>query len=80
MQRREFLGSVVATTAAVALAPRLARADVAAALPLITVYKSPLCGCCGEWVKHIEKAGFTTKVVAMEDLTDRKSTRLNSSH
>jgi hypothetical protein len=72
MQRREFLGSVVATTAAVALAPRLARADVAAALPLITVYKSPLCGCCGEWVKHIEKAGFTTKVVAMEDLTQVK--------
>ena len=72
MQRREFLGSVVAATSAMALAPRLARADVTAAPPLMTVYKSPLCGCCGEWVKHVEKAGFTTKIVAMEDLTQVK--------
>lgn len=24
----------------------------------ITVYKSPTCGCCSEWEKHLEKAGF----------------------
>jgi hypothetical protein len=73
MQRREFLGSFLAAGAVVALAPRLARADVTPVpLPLITVYKSPQCGCCGEWVKHVEKAGFKTKVVPMEDLTQVK--------
>lgn len=24
----------------------------------ITVYKSPTCGCCSEWEKHLTKAGF----------------------
>ncbi len=30
----------------------------AAGLPQITVYKSPTCGCCTEWEKHLETAGF----------------------
>ena len=77
MERREFLGSFAALTAGVVLAPRVARVarvaradddSAVAALPMITVYKSPSCGCCGEWVKHVEKAGFTTKIVPMEDL------------
>lgn len=42
------------------------------ALPPITVYKSPSCGCCGEWVKHLHRAGFATKVVNIEDLTPIK--------
>lgn len=24
----------------------------------VTVYKSPTCGCCTEWVEHLDKAGF----------------------
>jgi len=31
-------------------------------LPEITVYKSPTCGCCNDWVTHLEKEGF--KVIA----------------
>lgn len=32
----------------------------------ITVYRSPSCGCCGKWVKHLESNGFevTDKVTA----------------
>ncbi len=26
--------------------------------PEITVYKSPTCGCCSDWVTHLEKEGF----------------------
>lgn len=26
--------------------------------PLVTVYKSPTCGCCGEWEKHMQASGF----------------------
>lgn len=28
------------------------------AAPLVSVYKSPTCGCCGEWVKHMRANGF----------------------
>lgn len=34
----------------------------------ITVYKTPWCGCCGGWVKHLQAAGFTTTVVEVHDL------------
>ena len=27
-------------------------------LPVVIVYKSPTCGCCGKWVKHMESNGF----------------------
>jgi len=30
-----------------------------AAAPVIDVYKSPTCGCCEEWVKHLRANGFT---------------------
>ena len=50
MKRRHFLGLL----AAAFLAP-LAHA---AAKPKITVYKTPTCGCCHEWVAHLQKNGF----------------------
>ncbi|WP_294174655.1 DUF411 domain-containing protein [uncultured Sphingomonas sp.] len=35
----------------------------------MTMFKSPSCGCCGKWVEHVEKHGFTVKTVATEDMT-----------
>ena len=32
-----------------------------AALPTVDVYKSAYCGCCKQWVEHLEKNGFTVK-------------------
>jgi hypothetical protein len=29
---------------------------------LVEVWKDPNCGCCKDWVKHLEANGFTTKV------------------
>ena len=51
------------TIAAVALV--ISSAANAAAL---TVYKSASCGCCGKWVEHVEKHGFTVKVVNVDDV------------
>ena len=34
----------------------------------MTVYKSASCGCCGKWVEHVEKHGFTVKVVNVDDV------------
>ena len=30
--------------------------------PLVTVYKSPTCGCCGKWVEHLRQAGLQVEV------------------
>ena len=34
----------------------------------MTVYKSPSCGCCGAWVRHMKAHGHTVKTVDMETL------------
>jgi len=36
--------------------------------PVVEVFKSPYCGCCGAWVEHMEHAGFTVKVTPVEDV------------
>lgn len=38
-------------------------------LPLVRVWKSPTCGCCGDWVEHIRAAGFPVEVHDVETLT-----------
>ncbi len=69
--RRAFLtklaqaaGLLIATPL---LATRLrAEALIATAPVTMMVYKDPGCGCCKEWIKHMQKAGF---VVTSEDTT-----------
>jgi hypothetical protein len=46
--------------AAFALAPRMSQA-VTAAVPL-DVWKDPSCGCCKDWVAHMEANGFLVTV------------------
>jgi hypothetical protein len=41
----------------------------AAELPVVHVYKTPTCGCCADWVTHIEAAGFRTEVQDLPNLT-----------
>ena len=36
--------------------------------PVMTVYKSPTCGCCSAWVDHAQAAGFQTLVEHPDDL------------
>ena len=36
--------------------------DGVTALPLLTVHKSPSCGCCVHWVAHMREAGFQVEV------------------
>jgi hypothetical protein len=30
--------------------------------PLVTVFKTPTCSCCGKWVEHLKANGFSVKV------------------
>jgi hypothetical protein len=43
-----------------------------AELPLMTVYKSPTCGCCTSWVEHMENSGFKVSVVETNDMNPIK--------
>ncbi|MGH8049820.1 MAG: DUF411 domain-containing protein [Arenimonas sp.] len=43
-----------------------------AALPPVTVYKSPTCGCCKLWVEHMKHSGFQVSVVETQDLNPIK--------
>jgi hypothetical protein len=40
-----------------------------AAAPAITVYKSPSCGCCHLWIRHLEGAGFQVTPRDVGDVT-----------
>ncbi len=35
---------------------------------MITVYKSPYCGCCGQWVAYLRQRGMDVTVVEKEDM------------
>ena len=39
----------------------------------IKVYKTPWCGCCGDWVLHLQSHGFKTDVYEMENLEPVKA-------
>ena len=57
-------------TVLIAMAPFafMACAGSAAAATL-AVTKTATCGCCGKWVEHMRKAGFTVTVRNVEDVT-----------
>ena len=53
--------------------------------PTVEVFKSPTCGCCAFWVKHLQANGFATKVTDVEDISQVKAKygvpgRLQSCH
>jgi len=39
----------------------------------VTVYKSPTCGCCKQWVKHMQANGFTVKAIDVSDIMRYKA-------
>jgi len=54
--RRALLGGAL-------LAPLAAYAT----LPEVEVYKSPTCGCCGDWIKHLRAEGFKVRAIDVPD-------------
>ena len=74
MSRKSLLlvvGLVLAGAGAAGLALRSSPAvaqDV-----VIQVYKSPSCGCCGDWVDRMREAGFTVEVHDVADVSAIKA-------
>lgn len=51
----------------------------------VIVYKSPTCGCCNDWVSHLQENGFSVKVHDQSNMNPIKSElgvppRLQSCH
>src|SRR5688572_13165440 len=61
MLRRRFL--------VLAGASALATPAAGAGGPAITVYKAWGCTCCEGWIAHMQRAGFRTQVVVVNDLS-----------
>ncbi|WP_445503802.1 DUF411 domain-containing protein [Microvirga sp. G4-2] len=68
ISRRALLVGLAAASITIAAFPALA----AEALPAMTVTKDPSCGCCGAWVNHIRKAGFSIDVVESPEVNRLK--------
>jgi len=63
--RRTWLLQASAATLAALTAPAWAVSPtptVPATRPLIEVWKDPNCGCCQDWIAHMEQNGFAVKV------------------
>ena len=41
--------------------------------PMVEVYKTATCGCCGLWAGHLEANGFTVRTTNLENLADVKT-------
>ncbi len=54
LSRRSFTGLLLAGV-------MLPKALAAPAKKLIEVWKGPSCGCCNDWIKHVEANGFSVK-------------------
>ena len=66
MNRRQALLGLVALPAVAHIA------SAAPTLPTVVVNKTPTCGCCGIWVKHIQAAGFAVQVHDLDNLAPIK--------
>lgn len=45
---------------------------IIAQTPVMQVYKSETCGCCDDWVKHIEAAGFDVETTNLDNMQQKK--------
>lgn len=61
-----WLGAAVQAILAAAILG-LAAPITAHAQALVEVYKSPTCGCCSNWIKHLQHNGFSVKAYDVRD-------------
>lgn len=58
MNRKQFLASLLAIPV------------LRAAATQVQVYKTPTCGCCGNWVQHLRTNGFQVSVKDVPDTAE----------
>jgi hypothetical protein len=60
--RRRVLGWISAGPALLVSGAFVSVPATAGALPAMTVFRDPTCGCCHKWVEHLEADGFAVTV------------------
>ena len=76
----------IVLSAALLLTVSLTAADQARQpAPMLSVFKTPTCGCCSKWVDHMRQNGFNVHVTDLNDLSAIKTkhgvpSRLQSCH
>ncbi len=45
-----------------------APAQQAVPLPVVKVWKTPTCGCCGKWIRQMEAAGFRVEATDVDNV------------
>ena len=68
MKRRQLLGVALAAISGAATAQTIPTNKP----PLLQVWKDPNCGCCGDWVKHLQSNGFLVQVIDTGNVAARK--------
>jgi hypothetical protein len=75
MQKRSFLRlGGLAIVAAITAASAPAVGETSSTAIEVTVFKSPTCGCCKEWVEHLRKHAFTVVAKDTSDVGSVKRT------
>ena len=69
MVSRRFALKMSVALAGAAFLTQPLRALAASSANQITVWKTPSCGCCHEWVAHLRKSGFEVTTHDVEDTT-----------
>ncbi len=64
-----FIGFAAFALAMASIGALTVTPAAAADRPVITVYKTSACECCGAWVKHLKKNGFEARVHDVPDVT-----------
>jgi hypothetical protein len=65
-RRRRTLLALLSALAA----PALAQSPIAAE---VHVYKTPTCGCCNDWIRHLEANGFKVSATNVTDLRQHRA-------
>lgn len=73
MKRRVFISTLVAVGFMSAMSAYSLAAESAGEAKKVTVQKDPNCGCCGNWIKHLEAAGFQVTAHNNEDMDSVKA-------
>ena len=60
MQRRSLLIGATTLLGATSLVARAAAPTTT--LPVAQVWKDPSCGCCKDWISHLQRDGFQTQL------------------
>src|SRR6266849_1523433 len=63
MKRRNILAAIASLILAAISSPSQSSG------PLVTVFKTPTCSCCGKWVEHLKANGFAVKVQEVNSTT-----------